>query len=386
MIDRRTLLGYGCAQCALLAAGRVLAQGADWIAPPRFERPSVNTDEGGLWAFMDREEKRLRRSPFRLDDAGLHKYLGDIACRIGGEHCQDLRVHALRTPWFNASVAPNGMMQIWSGLLLRVDNEAQLASVIGHEMAHYLQKHAIAQLRDAQSRSAFGQLLGAALGGVGAIAQIALLAGQLGFSRDQEREADRIGIILMAKAGYDPREAARVWANLRAEAVASGEDPAKSSVMFATHPDSGERERTLASLAGERGGETGLDTWRTRIDPHLLMLIEDELRRGQYAESLVLFGRLIARDGETGRLLYARGEVYRLRGGEGDLDRAVADFSSATTRSDAPAATFRSLGLCLRAAGSDAAAAQSFVRYLELAPAAPDADMIRTYLKELQGS
>ena len=54
----------------------------------------------------------------------------------------------VRTPYFNASMAPNGMMQVWSGLLLRVDNEAQLAAVLGHEIGHYLARHSVERLRD----------------------------------------------------------------------------------------------------------------------------------------------------------------------------------------------------------------------------------------------
>ena len=91
-----------------------------WIAPPRFTRPEVATDEGGLWAMMDREETRMRRSPFLIRDANLRDYLQGIACKLAGEHCPDVRVYPVRTPFFNASMAPNGMMQVWSGLLLRV--------------------------------------------------------------------------------------------------------------------------------------------------------------------------------------------------------------------------------------------------------------------------
>ena len=71
-------------------------------------------------------------------------------------------------------------------------------------------------------------------------------------------------------------------------------------MLFATHPDPGEREKTLTELAGGRGGETGVDAWRARLDPHLLGLLEDELNRGQFDETLVLLARLIGRDGETG--------------------------------------------------------------------------------------
>ena len=154
---RRRFLGAGCAACAAWLAGAARAQDA-WQMPPRFARPELESDEGGLWAMMDREERRLRRSPFALRDARLQAYVQGIACRLAGEHCPDVRVHLVRTPYFNASMAPNGMMQVWTGLLLRVDNEAQLAAVLGHEIGHYLARHAVETLRDAKSRSAFGHV------------------------------------------------------------------------------------------------------------------------------------------------------------------------------------------------------------------------------------
>ena len=99
--------------------------------------------------MMDREESRLRLSPFTLRDAQFTAYIQDIACRLGGEHCPDIRVYLMRTPFFNASMAPNGMMQVWTGLLLRVENEAQLAAVLGHEIGHYVARHSVDQLREA---------------------------------------------------------------------------------------------------------------------------------------------------------------------------------------------------------------------------------------------
>ena len=139
---RRLWLRGACAHCAVLA-GAVFAQQAEWSPPTRFVRPDLATDEGGLWAMMDREETRLRRSPFRMRDEALARYLQEVVCRLGGDHCPDMRVYAVRTPYFNASMAPNGMMQVWSGLLLRMDNEAQLAAVLGHEIGHFLQRHSV---------------------------------------------------------------------------------------------------------------------------------------------------------------------------------------------------------------------------------------------------
>ncbi|MCP2937133.1 M48 family metalloprotease, partial [Salmonella enterica subsp. enterica serovar Typhimurium] len=74
-------------------------------------------------------------------------------------------------------------------------------------------------MRDARSKSALAQFVGMALGvagagGVGSIAQLGVLAGMFAFSRENEREADAIGLDLMHQAGYDPMEASRVWAQL----------------------------------------------------------------------------------------------------------------------------------------------------------------------------
>ncbi len=143
-MNRRRLLAAGAAGCACALARHAWAQAAvDYTVPERLARPDAASDEGGLWALMDREERNLRRSPFVVPDARLKAYLQAVACRLGGQHCPDIRVHLVRTPVFNASMAPNGMLQLWTGLLLRVENEAQLAAIVGHEIGHYLQRHSV---------------------------------------------------------------------------------------------------------------------------------------------------------------------------------------------------------------------------------------------------
>jgi predicted Zn-dependent protease len=356
---------------------------APWRSPNRFVRPDLATDEGGLWALMDREETRLRRSPFAIRDAVLRDYLQGIACKLAGEHCPDVRVYAVRTPFFNASMAPNGMMQVWSGLLLRVENEAQLAAVLGHEIAHYLQRHTLDRLRDVKSRSAFATFM-AAFGVVGLVGQLATLASAFGFTRDQEREADSIGLALMRDAGYDPRECSKVWDNLRAEAAASpGADEARRNPMFATHPPSDERSQTLAKLAADaNGGELGAAEYAARLEPLRFGLLEDELKRGQYDETLVLLARMLKRSPDEPGLLYFRGEAYRLRGKDGDLDLALADLRQASALEKAPPQVHRSLGYIHQRLGQASDAGTAFSRYLELVPDAPDAGLIRTYLPE----
>ncbi|GIL05125.1 MAG: hypothetical protein BroJett031_16450 [Betaproteobacteria bacterium] len=384
-MKRRQFIAWGCAHCALLGAVSVRAQVAeqrDWAMPPRFARPDAASDEGGLWATMAREEARLRRSPFLMRDEALREYLQGIACKLGAGHCPDIRVYPVRTPWFNASMAPNGMMQVWSGLLLRVENEAQLAAVIGHEIAHYLQRHSIDRLRDAKSKSAFGTFL-AAFGLVGAIGQLATIASMYAYSREHEREADRIGVVLMNQAGYDAREAAKVWDNLLQEVSAgAGGDPSRRSPMFASHPASDERRDALLQWAGDAGGDTGEARFAEQLAPLQFDLLDDELKRGQYDEALVLLDRMVARQPQRAELKYFRGETRRLRAQDGDLDQALADFEAAVRAGGEPAQTHRSMGFILRGRNQSEPARAAFARYLEKAPAAPDAGLIQSYLAE----
>jgi len=385
-MNRRRFLA--CASCASLLQVASLAQAASgdgWQVPARIPRPDTASDEGGLWALMDREEQKLRRSPFRIQDQQLQSYLQDIACRLGGEHCPDTRVYLVHTPLFNANMAPNGMMQIWSGLMLRADNEAQLAAVLGHEIGHYVARHSVERLRDIKSRSAVGQFMGL-FGLVGAVGRFATFAGSFAYSRDHERIADRIGLELMSKAGYDPAEAATVWENLLMELRAKpGGDPTKSNPLFATHPPAEERRETLMRLAETQpGGVTNEVTWQQKVAPYRREWLADEVRRGQHEESIALLTRKIMRSPQVSDYLFTRAEVYRSRAKNADFDDAIRDYQAASATGNEPSETHRGLGLIYRARKQIAEARASFERYLELAPEAPDALMIKSYVEEMK--
>lgn len=391
MLRRRFVLGCGCAALAAPGWRGALAQ---WIAPGRLARPEPATDEGGLWALMDREEQRLRRSGFLIRDKALQDYVTGIACRLAGDHCPDIRVYLVQTPFFNASMAPNGMMQVWSGLLLRVSNEAQLAAIIGHEIAHYMMRHSLERMRDAKSRSAFGQFFGVLLsaagaGGAGSVAQLALLAGMLAYSRDHEREADRIGLELMVRAGYAPLEASKVWGQLLEELKAGSAERDEywsESVLFATHPPAEERQKALAAAAaaasGAAAGQTGEEAYRIAIARHRSEFLAEELKRRRFGETRVMLERMLAALPGDGELQYSLGEAYRLRSGGEDLKLALDAYRKAESMQGTPAELFRSKGLVLRQLGEPDEAKAAFSRYLELKPAAPDGALIRTYLKQ----
>lgn len=356
------------------------------------ERPALDTDEAGLWMISDKMERTVRDSGRVVRDAELNSYVKDIVCRLAPTHCVDIRLQIVRVAGFNANMSPNGYMQVWTGLLLRAENEAQLAYVLGHEIAHYLKRHSVQRWRDLRAKTdaaAAFQVLTAAAGVpvVGQVGTLAAVGSIYSFSREQEREADNTGLDRMMRAGYDPREAARIWQGLLEERDA--EQAPEQSIFFSSHPSGEERVATLNLLAADVAkpfaGDIGADTYRQRIEPHVGGWLRDELRRRELAASEVLLTRLLAHGGDPGELNFYRGELYRLRAGEGDLDRALDAYREAASKTPHPATVHRSMGLVLWHDGQKVEAQKAFRAYLKRAPKASDRAMVKSYIDQLGG-
>lgn len=384
---------FSCGLCGLatLAYAGVLAgqseSGSGYLAPGY--RPAAGSDEQGIWSMMDREERDLKTSRFIIRDAELNRYVHDIVCRLGKDYCADMRGYIVRTPYFNASMAPNGMMQVWTGLLLRCNDEAQLSAILGHEMGHYLRQHSIQRYRDARDKASVSTFLGMGLaiagrGSAGQFVDLALVASMFAYSRDQEREADQVGLELMSKAGYTPKAAPEVWEQLIAEAKA-GTATRSSGFLFATHPEPEERMGTLREAAAKLDtgtAERGHERYLQKLGLIRQRMVADELALRQYGRSELVFERLLAQSPDDGVLWYAKGEVSRLRDGEGDLDRARAAYDKAIAAVGAPPEVHRSIMLVELKAGARERAQSAFDAYLKAKPDAPDADMLRTLIAQ----
>lgn len=381
------LLFLTCASCATPRGG---PDALPDIQPG--QRPSIESDEAGLWMQMDQVEAGLRTSGQIVTDAPLNAYVREVVCRLAGPYCADIRLYIVETPHFNASMAPNGTLQVWTGLLLRAQNEAQLAYVLGHEIGHYQRRHSVQIWRNLRGTSdglVFFRVLTAAagVGFVGDLAQLAAIANLYAFSRDHEREADDIGFELMAQAGYAPQEAARIWEGLMKEQAAAKQQA--PLIFFATHPPTEERIETLKAKARQAtaGGQTlmvGKERFLAAVHPFRSLLLRDELRRREPAQTQVLLDRLFENGAGLGELHFFQGELYRLRAEEGDAAKAIAAYDTALTFGDAPPETHRARGLLLTRAGDKAKARAAFQRYLQINPNADDRDMVGAYLRQLE--
>ena len=208
----------------------------------------------------------------------------NIAVQSGlGNARESFTVSLLNSPVNNAFAIPGGYIYTTRQLVALMNNEAELAGVLGHEVGHVAARHS--QRRQAASQR--NTLLGAAgailsgilLGnsGIGQqIGQAALQGSQLltlKFSRSQELEADELGIRYLNQAGYDPRAMATVLQSLAMQnaldARVQGRDNASIPEWASTHPDPASRVQsamTTAQAAGVGGGITNRDTFLTRID------------------------------------------------------------------------------------------------------------------------
>ena len=154
------------------------------------ERPAIQSQEAGLWMQVDRMEASLKASGRLVNDPELLAYLNAIVCRVETPYCEDIRIYVVDTPYFNATMAPNGMMQVWSGLLLRTENEAQVAYIFGHEMAHFTRRHSLQRWVDIQNKANAAAVFSmatsvAGVGYAGQIGEMAALASILAYSREQ---------------------------------------------------------------------------------------------------------------------------------------------------------------------------------------------------------
>lgn len=157
------------------------------------------------------------------------------------------QVHVISSNELNAYVMPNGKIVFYSGIIDRLKlSDDEIAAIMGHEMAHAIREHSREQLsRQVATQSTIG-IAASAFGLSSGQTELANLAGQVGLSlphsRTQESEADKIGLELMARAGYNPNASITLWQKM--QAAGGGAMPQ----FLSTHPNPANRIATLQSL------------------------------------------------------------------------------------------------------------------------------------------
>jgi beta-barrel assembly-enhancing protease len=274
---------------------------------------------------------------------------------------------------------------VWTGLLLRMRNEAQLAAVLGHEFGHFEHRHSLQNFRSVRGKTDAIAWL-SFLGTAGLVAQVGLLGSIFSFNRDMEREADRVSIGYMRGGGYAPGAAASVWRQVLREQDATAAErkrkPRRRGRGFLdSHPATEDRMNYLADLAREvpeasGGGFLGGAEYRGAMAKWWAPLIDDQIKLNDFGGTQFLLDQMALEEGWTPELLYARGELHRARGRAGDFEAAVGCYRDALAAGYALPELRRGLGLALLRTGAAEEGRALLREYVTMQPDAADRPMI----------
>lgn len=244
--------------CCTHTAAPALAK----TALPDLNLPSLGMVAGADLSLHEERElgeqlmRRIRASDDYLTDAETMDYLNRLGYRLvvsGSSQPFNFAFFPIREKSLNAFALPGGFIAVHTGLIVAAKNESELAGVIGHEIGHVTQRHIARTLEQNKGSLAMtiGSLLlallaaraGGSSGGDAAMAavmgtQAALIQKQLAYSRDAEREADRVGLVTLTNAGFDPNGMQAFFERLM-QANRHYESP--SMAYLSTHPLTSER-------------------------------------------------------------------------------------------------------------------------------------------------
>jgi predicted Zn-dependent protease len=226
--------------------------------------PVTGRSELALVSFTEEEEVKLGAQAYSpavqqqggfYRDTALEAYVQGVGMRLARvSHRPNLnyRYRVLNSSVPNAFALPGGFIVINRGLLVGLSSEAEMAAVLGHETGHVTAKHSLAGYQRALATNVLLAGISAGLGSRAGVMELSGITASLvnnGFSREQEREADWLGIDYMVKAGYNPEGAVRLQEYFFSE-LEGGKNPMFLEGLFRTHPVSKERlENARAYIA-----------------------------------------------------------------------------------------------------------------------------------------
>ncbi len=319
--------------------------------------PVTGRSELSLVSFTQEEEVKLgaqayvpavqQQGGFYRDKA-LEDYVQGVGMRVARVSHRpqlDYRYRVLNSSVPNAFALPGGFIVINRGLLTGLSNEAEMAAVLAHETGHVTAKHSLAGYQRAMAANLLLAGVSVVAGGGKGVMELSGITASLvenGFSREQEREADWLGIDYMVKAGYDPQGAVQLQEYFY-EQLEGKKNPLFIEGLFRTHPFSKERldnarariARMYPGIAGTPGyalNEAAYvrNTARLREVQKAYDLADqgDKLLEGKnYGEALAKYEAAIAREPDQAPFHAAVGRVHLLQKNdalaENALNRAI---------------------------------------------------------------
>ncbi|MDJ0720583.1 MAG: M48 family metalloprotease [Desulfobacterales bacterium] len=352
-------------------------------------------EEHRIHRVCEQEQQQLADSEMVYHNQKLSDYLNRVALRVLPDEAQSriaIEILVINNPYSNAFAYPNAKVYVHTGILARMENEAQLATLLGHEMAHVTHRHLLRERRHLRNKAAGLASFKATLGSVPLVGELSSALGELGtmasvsgYSRDLETEADNIGFEWMVAAGYDPYESPKLFTHLMAEMEAEAQ---AEPFFFGSHPKLADRQSNYQSLlaagAYPRGGTVKREIYAKAVAPAIYETARLDLKAGRYAKAEKGLKRYMQIYPRSGRAHYLLGEVYRQRNDGNDIHNALKYLSRATKLNRKHAEVYRSIGIVYMNQQDKQAARRAFRSYLKWAPQAMDREFILDYIRQLE--
>jgi predicted Zn-dependent protease len=350
-------------------------------------------DEKILWRRAREEQQVLNNSGLLYRDPELENYLNQVARKLQGFTDSagiSFDIKVVNDPNLNAFAFPNGVIYIHTGVLARLDNEAQLAALLAHEMTHCTHRHSLRVVKSIANRPGVMAAVSQPLRKIAMVRDLARLLGAsgsmaavTGYNREFEAEADRVGLDLIVKAGYDPRQVLDLFEHLRQEIEIEG---IKEPYFFGTHPSVQQRienaSRWLATeYSGDEAGLINLEIFRTRLNKLVLDNARLDLRMGRFYMARKGVGKYLRQNPSDAGAYYLIGEIYRQQGRQDDTQKAILNYEKAIALDPSLPAPHRAMGLMHYKAGQRRLAQKFFESCLLLSPNALDNAFIQGYLQ-----
>lgn len=351
-------------------------------------------DERRLWNRSEEEQKKLERSDLLYRNEELVSYVNEVARRLHPAEVHQqiaFRIVVLKNPLLNAFAYPNGVIYVHSGMIARMENEAELATLLAHEMTHVTHRHALQQMRDLKNKAAFMatfNVLTLAAGGVGSLAsllgQVGTLAAVQGYSRELETEADTEGFGLVVAAQYDPAETGKLFLRLKEDVE---ERKIDEPFFFGSHPRLQERIENyekLQTLHPGKGGMKNEAIFSRKTSTLWLIDADQNISAGNYNIAQREAERYLSQKPDDAHAHFLLGEVCRQRNEQGDLDKAMDFYRKSIGQDPSYANSHKALGLLHLKKGERPQAKEHLQQYLILAPQAQDRAYVLEYLKQCE--
>jgi len=319
--------------------------------------------EARLNTIADDYDKQMEKSGSLINDPLTRQYLQSVLDRLYPEFKQEMQIYLVNSSDLNAFMLPNGSLYMNVGLLARLENEAQLATVLAHEGAHYVDRHSIRQRNQVKNADASRLLL--AMTGIPLLPELLTASSIYGYSRELETIADEMGFKRMLAAGYATDQASLAFSHLLEEVEAYD---LKQPWFFATHPKLQRRIRNFETLHlnTQQVGEYGSERYQENLISWRLAAMEQDLKKGRYQSILAALRNPQRRSEYPPQSEYYLAEAYRLRGEAGDIERAESHFLNLLKHLPQHWQSHRALGVLYYRQKQPLQARVHLNRYLEL--------------------